>query len=184
MNPENIKIAYGIANSSNTNGYLGAVLVTDYKGFPLEFRYTDPIIPTKIQQVLYGKGLEKYIKIDVIADSLLRIIANKVSLFLVHDEDLLNYKTGSVVIIRVSSTKAPPLSEVGDISKVKDSEYLLQISHAHHPVRLQFSPYFSCESEQFDSIIECLKQAGEYMDIEEPIHRVQKTLELICNQEI
>ena len=42
MNHENIKLAYVVSTSSSPNGYLGAVLVTDYKGFPLEFRYTDP----------------------------------------------------------------------------------------------------------------------------------------------
>jgi len=184
MTFENIKLAYGIAGSSNTNGYIGAVLITDFKGFPLEFRYTDPIIPTKIQQMLYGKGLEKYIKLDVITDSLLRILSNKVSVLLVQDEDLLNYKTDSVVIIRISSTKAPPLSQAGDINEVKKSEYLLQTSQANHPVRLQFSPNFECTGEKFDNIINTLTEAGEFMDIDEPLGRVYKTLELICSQEV
>jgi len=184
MSFENIKLAYGIANTSSTSGYIGAVLITDYKGFPLEFRYTDPIIPTKIQQVLYGKGLEKYIKLDVITDSLIRILSNRISVLLVQDEDLLNYNSDNIVIIRVSSTKAPPLSSPGDLSEVKKSEYLLQISQSNHPIRLQFSPNFECTGERFDSIIKTLVEAGEFMDIDEPLNRVYKTLELICNQEV
>ena len=53
MGNENVKLAYGIAYSSSAKGYLGAILITDFKGFPLEFKYTDPIVPTKIQQILY-----------------------------------------------------------------------------------------------------------------------------------
>ncbi|OGI21218.1 MAG: hypothetical protein A2287_06730 [Candidatus Melainabacteria bacterium RIFOXYA12_FULL_32_12] len=184
MNHENIKLAYGTAYSSNTNGYVGAVLITDYKGFPIEFRHTDPIIPTKIQQVLYGEGLEKYVKVDVILDSLLKILSSKISVLLVQDDDLLEYKTDNVVIIRVSSTKSPPLSQPGEISKVKTSEYLLQNSHSNNPVRLQFSTHFNCEGEQFRSIIETLTESGKFMDIDEPLNRVYKTLELVCNQEV
>lgn len=183
MSIDNIKLAYGVAYSSGANGYLGSVLITDYKGFPLEFRYTDPIVPTKIQQVLYGEGLEKYIKLDVILDSLMRVLSNRFSVLLVQDEDLLQYNSENITIIRISSTKAPPLANVGELSKVKNSEFLLQISHAGNPVRLQFSSKFITEGEQFNSIIEMLTEAGNYIDINEPLVRVYKTLELICHQE-
>ncbi|EKE04276.1 MAG: hypothetical protein ACD_20C00090G0016 [uncultured bacterium] len=184
MNHENIKLAYGVSYSSSTNGYVGAVLITDYKGFPLEFRHTDPITPTKIQQVLYGKGLEKYVKVDVILDSLLKVLSSRISILLVQDDDLLEFKTADVAIIRVSSTKSPPLSQPGEISKVKASEYLLQTSHSNNPVRLQFNSHFNCEGEEFNSIIQTLTNAGKFMDIDEPINRVHKTLELVCNQEV
>lgn len=182
MNYENIKLAYGVAYSSSSNGYLGAVLITDYKGFPLEFRHTDPIVPTKIQQVLYGQGLDKYVKVDVILDSLIKVLSSRINILLVQDEDLLEYQTDNSIIIRVSSTKSPPLSNPGELSKVKNSEYLLQVSHSNNPVRLQFSSHFNCESEEFDSIIETLTEAGRYMDIDEPLNRVYKTLELVCGQ--
>jgi hypothetical protein len=184
MSYENIKLSYGAAFSSNSNGYLGAILITDYKGFPLEFRYTDPIMPTKIQQVLYGEGLEKYIKLDVILDSLLKIVSNRVNVLLVQDEDLLQYKADNISIIRISSTKSAPLSGLGDISKVKNSEYLLQTSHTNNPVRLQFNPHFNCEGEEFTSIISFLTEAGTFMDIDEPLNRVYKTLELVCSKEV
>lgn len=184
MSYEQIKLAYGVAYSSSTTGYIGAVLITDYKGFPLEFRYTDPIIPTKIQHVLYGEGLEKYVKLDVITDSLIKVLSSKISVLLVQDDDLLEYKTDSIVIIRVSATKAPPLSQPGELSNVKKSEYLLQTSHSNNPVRIQFNPDFDCEGEKFSYVINMLAEAGNFMDVEEPLDRVYKTLELVCNQEV
>lgn len=184
MSQDNIKLAYAISYASSTSGYLGAVLITDSKGFPLEFRYTDPIVPTKIQQVLYGKGLEKYIKLDVIIDSLIKIISNRTKILIVEDDDLLEYKTEGITIVRVSTTKVPPLSQPGELSKVKNCEFLLQTSHANNPVRLQFNQDYNCEGESFNEIIKILTEAGNFMDIDEPINRVHETLKLICNQEV
>ncbi len=184
MSVENVKLAYGVAYSSNTKGYMGAILITDYKGFPLEFKYTDPIVPTKIQQVLYGEGLEKYLKIDVITDSLVKVLSQDMSVLFVEDEDLLAYDSSKIPIVRLSVTKASPLSNPGDFQKIKKNEVLLQTSHGKCPVRLLFKENFECEGAAFDSIVSMLVEAGHFMDVEEPISRVQKTLELICNQEI
>lgn len=185
MSVENIKLAYGmITTIPSKNGYIGAILITDFKGFPLEFRYTDPIYPTKIQQTLYGSGLDKYIKVDVILDSLIKVFSHKLQVLIVQDDDLLQYKSDTTVIVRVSSTKTPPLSATGEISKVKNSEYLIQTSHSSSPIRLQFSSYFEIELEKLDSIIKLLLEAGNFIDIDEPLNRVGKTIDLVCNQEI
>lgn len=181
---ENTRLAYGIAYSSASKGYLGAILITDYKGFPLEFRYTDPIVPTKIQQVLYGEGLERYLKIDVITDSLVKALSKDISVLFVQDEDLLEYKGKEIPIVRLSSTKTSPLSGPGDFQKIKSNEILLQTSHAQNPIRLLFKSGFNCEGEEFETIIDKLVKAGDFMDVDEPLGRVQKTLELICEQKL
>lgn len=181
---DSAKLAYGIAYSSASKGYLGAILITDYKGFPLEFRYTDPIVPTKIQEVLYGEGLEKYLKIDIITDSLVKALSKDISVLFVQDEDLLEYKGKEVPIVRLSSTKVAPLSGAGDFQKIKPNEILLQTSHAQNPVRLLFKQNFNCEGPDFDDIIQKLIKAGEFMDVDEPLARVQKTLELVCEQKL
>jgi len=184
MSDENTKLAYGITLSSSSKGHLGAILITDYKGFPLEFRYTDPIVPTKIQQVLYGEGLEKYLKIDVITDSLVKALNEDISILLVQDEDLLEYKGQDVLILRLTRTQSAPFSNPGDCEKIKKNEVLLQTAHAKAPVRLLFKNGFECEGEQFDRVIDKLIRAGEFMDVDEPLSRVQKTLELVCEQKL
>ena len=184
MNHENVKLAYGITHSSNSKGYLGAILITDYKGFTLEFRYTDPIIPTKIQQVLYGEGLEKYLKVDVITDSLVKALSEDISILFVQDEYLLEYKGKDVLMLRLSSTNAAPLANPGDYEKIKKNEFLLQTAHAQNPVRLLFKNDFNCEGEAFEAVIDKLVKAGDFIDVDEPLARVQKTIELICEQKI
>lgn len=180
---QQIQLAYCAAFTAGNKGYLGAALVTDYKGFPLEFRYTDPIVPTKIQQVLYGKGLEKYIKIDVITDNLLKVLSHDVSLVIVQDEDLLEFKGANKLIIRLSSTKSPPLSAPGDIQNLKKCEYLLQTSHSANPIRVQFPSDFNCESEEYSMVMKILAETGSFIDVDEPLSRVYKTVDLICAQD-
>lgn len=179
-----MKLAYAIAHSSNTKGYMGAVLITDDKGFPLEFKYSDPIVPTKIQQVLYGQGLEKYIKLEVITNSLMKSISNHIDYLLVEDKDLLDYKSDSPLIVRISSTSSEALENEGEVEKIKKNEFLLQTSKSSSPVRLQFNDEFNQEESRFDELIDILTEAGKFIDITEPIDRVSKTIELICNQEV
>ena len=42
-------------------GYVGGYLVTNRWGRPLEFRLSSPVLPNKVQQILYGPTLEPYL---------------------------------------------------------------------------------------------------------------------------
>ena len=41
--------------------FRGAVLVTDFRGIPADFRYTDPLRPSRIEKILYGSALDVYL---------------------------------------------------------------------------------------------------------------------------
>lgn len=47
------------------DGYLGALLVTDARGIPQEFRCTHPVKPTTVQKSLYGDTLLPHIGINL-----------------------------------------------------------------------------------------------------------------------
>ena len=104
---EEIKLAYLYVKQTIAGGYLGGVLVCDTKGFPLEFRYTEPIFPTKIQKVLYGHNLDKYLKVDVLLDSLLKVLGTKYDVLIVNDSKLLESDTP---IIQMEIGQNPILS--------------------------------------------------------------------------
>jgi len=40
------------------DSHIGGILVVNQSGLPIEFKYTDPVIPTQLQKILYGKSLE------------------------------------------------------------------------------------------------------------------------------
>ena len=54
--------------------HMGAILITNQIGVPLEFKYTEPVAATRLHKILYGSVLEKYLHETVIRDRLGREI--------------------------------------------------------------------------------------------------------------
>jgi hypothetical protein len=169
--------------SIGTNTYAGGLMVCDDRGFPVEFRYSEPITPTRVQQVLYGNVLDKYVKIDVIAESLIKAVTSPFNLLIVQDEVILEHKFQSqLVVIRISLTKSPPLTARGEFIKIKEKEYLVQTSANSNPVRVQFSSAYKIDESEIKTTLQTIGEAGASMDLDEPISRVYRALDLICQQ--
>ena len=66
----------------DANGYLGGYLVTNRWGRPLEFRLTTAVQPNRVQQILYGDTLERYLCADLIGKALFDKTATAVQLVL------------------------------------------------------------------------------------------------------
>lgn len=84
------------------DGYIAALMVTDDRGFPLEFRATTPIKPTLVQRTLYGSQLEQYIGVELCGKSLVRQSSRKPRIILVPKRrllDLANHVESSTVAI-------------------------------------------------------------------------------------
>ena len=47
------------------DGFISAMMVTDSRGYPLEFRATTPVRPSLVQKTLYGKQLEHYVGVEL-----------------------------------------------------------------------------------------------------------------------
>ena len=183
MTNSNLKIGYVITTSTNL-GYLGAILVSDEKGFPLEFQYTDPILPTKLQKVLYGNSLEKYLKVDVILDNLLKVLSNKVDLLIVKDEQLLDAHNLKTDIIRVSETNNTlDNKENFSVEKIKEDEYIFQYSKIATPVRVTFAEKTQESDSTFEKVSSIIREIGLNIDITEPLERVQKSIDVIISKD-
>ena len=65
-------------------------MVTDASGLPVDFRYTDPVTPTRLQRALYGNVLDRYLRAEVVLRTLLDALDAPPSLLLVDDPDLLD----------------------------------------------------------------------------------------------
>lgn len=61
----------GFMSITSEQGFLGALLVTNSWGRPLEFRLTTAINPSRVQQILYGQTLESHIIAELIGKALL-----------------------------------------------------------------------------------------------------------------
>jgi hypothetical protein len=69
-NIDDIILAYIIFGQDSSNGWTGAVMLTDSRTRPLHFGFATPIRPGTLQRLLYGGTLDEYIKVDVIANKL------------------------------------------------------------------------------------------------------------------
>jgi hypothetical protein len=78
-----------------TNGYLGGYLVTNIWGRPLEFRLSTAVQPNRIQQILYGDTLERYLCADLIGGALLDKATTEVQLVLTDREPVLDLRLRS-----------------------------------------------------------------------------------------
>ena len=84
---ETLKLAYFVAMKEGAS-YLGGLLLTDTSGIPIDFRYTEPITPTRLQGVLYGKALEPHLKEEVIQKTLLKELKSTPDLFILPPADM------------------------------------------------------------------------------------------------
>lgn len=55
---------------SGADGLSGAVMVTNERGYPLEFRVTTPVRPSPMQKALYGESLGPYLVLELIGKRL------------------------------------------------------------------------------------------------------------------
>lgn len=203
--PSETKIGYLLIASPVTNVYIGGIMVVDERGLPLEFRYTEPIQPTKIQQVLYGSVLNRYIKTDVILETLLKSLESKPNLLVVNDDSFMmtDVLSKDFDVVRLTETKSPPLKAPGDIEKISAYEFLLQLTSESSPIRVQLPgstgdgkdpigglkalPDKSAEDSTEDTITSSeayrlLFEIGRVTDILEPQKRVEKALALLCQE--
>ncbi|MDR1271315.1 MAG: hypothetical protein LBK82_17550 [Planctomycetaceae bacterium] len=73
------KVGFFMLNPTDNSesGFVGAMLITDEKGLPLEFKCTEAVKPNKTQRVLYGEHLKPYIAINLSMIPLLQRISNE-----------------------------------------------------------------------------------------------------------
>ena len=72
------------------DGYITALMITDNRGYPLEFKATTPVRPSLVQKTLYGDKLEHYISVELCGKQLVKQSGRKPKIILVPDKKLLD----------------------------------------------------------------------------------------------
>ncbi len=145
--------------------YTGGLLVVDQAGIPLEFKYTEPIIPSQLQKILYGKSLESYLYIEVIGKNLLRKAENRCELYFT-DVPILVDCSENVIFVSYH------LSSSNQVQKISTEECVIPIPGG--------ALRFTMSKEITQDMIEKLSAIVEEVDIMEPFQRLQKALEYVC----
>ncbi len=178
-----LTLGYVLSLSVAEDVFLGGAMVTDGVGLPLEFRYTEPVRATKLQRLLYGDVLEKYIHGDVIAGSLIGRLEQKPDLFLVSEPALLEAvaAAGKKAALLLPS-RVPPLKEFGASQDVSATEYFLQLNDSGAPARVCL-PSHGADAALRAEVTRLLTEAGRTMDLGEPLARVESAIKMLWEEE-
>ena len=153
--------------------YLGGLMVTDRDGLPLDFRYTDPVTPTRLQRALYGRVLDRYLRGQLLLGTLLEALEARPSLLIVDDRDLVDEDPG-IPVAFAEATGLDPLGEVGVRKDEGESGTLLQTGAARSPLRVLSS------SGADEALATALVALSERIDVLEPAERVRTALDVIA----
>ena len=178
-----LTLGYVLSQAVAEDVFMGGAMVTDAYGLPLEFRYTEPVRATKLQRILYGDVLEKYIHGDVIAGNLISRLEQKPELFLVSDPAVLDaVQAAGKKAVQLLASRVPPLKEFGAWQDISETEYFLQVTDSGSPVRVRLpghepDPALRAEATRL------LTEIGRTMDPTEPVARIEAAIKMLWSDE-
>lgn len=176
---EKFKLGY-FSSLKIEDQHIGGMMVTDHQSIPLEFKYTEPVRPTRIHKIIFGKVLEKYISEDVIKKNLFKEIKQIPSLIFVTELELLGEDpVNRIPIVALQTTTLPPLEAAGEFQRIKEKEIIVQPITSTHPLKLTF---FSPEPDVQERAMNILRSFIDKIDIHEPFIRVESALRALCQK--
>ncbi|HOO63014.1 MAG TPA: hypothetical protein PK364_03720 [Synergistaceae bacterium] len=163
--------------------YRGALLVTDSRGIPKDFRYTEPIKPSKLEKVLYGNALGAYLLEEVILNALVEALSVSPSLWLCERKALFLplYKKSKIPTLLLHQGGHAPLDHVGQIEpQPQENTFLVQLYALSDALRVEVPEQETAKIEQHISL---LQEIAETMDIMEPFNRISSALTTVEQEE-
>ncbi|WP_233186299.1 hypothetical protein [Thermotoga sp. KOL6] len=146
--------------------FIGGLLVVDERGIPMEFKYTDPIIPNELQKILYGGSLEVYLKSELIAKTLMKKMEKNPDFIFIRDPELLEVDPRLILISEKKERLEKPL-------RISEEEAFLPFRG--NAIRI----VGKLSDEQLEKLMNLL----ENFDVLEPFQRLDKALDYVCSGE-
>jgi len=174
------KLGYIDIYRSGSNDFIGGVLIVNRLGIPIEFRHTETVSPSKVQKVLYGQAITRFLKCETLAKCLLEDIENKPDLLVVPDAEY--YPLASIFkfpFAQVSNASREPMQQHGDFVEVSETEVHLQVLSMREPLRVRVSKQ---GVPSMNAIKTILVDVGRTMDVIEPLSRVKEALAALVTE--
>jgi hypothetical protein len=152
-----------------SQGIMGAILVTDGETKPLEFRVTAPIKTTNFQKTLYGDVLLEHVLVELISLPLISALTEELDLILVNDPLFLNTNNKqNTRVIHIFEQKEKPQSNQNAVEELKSAK-------GNGKVFIQTSAKYAAELPQIRDLLNSLSMQR---DLLEPFNR----LKVACEQ--
>jgi len=173
---------YSLSETQAKDGFLGALLITDQFGRPLEFRVTHPVKPTAIQRPLYGAALKPFIGVELCAKQLVRQLKRNMDLLVVSDEFLVDVR-------EFIPCPVIHIQRAGDAIEVKTEgvsgpgwvkRQISSTSGRYQPIIIRTTSDHEDDIERARASVE---DAFSHMDLLEPFERITKALELLARED-
>lgn len=169
---------FKLSPTSDAKGFLGAILVTDEIGRPLEFRVTYPVKPTAVQRTLYGVSLIPHIGVELCGKPLYNLLQERPALLLVEDDRFLPLSTA----IATPVARVRPVDGLSEYIEEDTKEVLLNSPDKRFTsVAVAFPGHY--EVHQRESIIRQLQDFLSRMDLIEPFQRIERALEVLADED-
>ena len=177
INPSRNQVGY-FCHHTIDEKHMGAILVTNQIGVPLEFKYTEPVVATKLHKILYGSVLEKYLHETVIRDRLGREVHASPNYFIASfDEKEFLGSLADREMMAVQKYAMPP-GELPDLfNRIRDREAIIKLQEEPIFLRLAFS---TADEGVQHAMASWLQEIARTMDILEPLDRIRSALTSIC----
>ena len=173
---------YLVVRTDADGTYLGALMVTDHTGLPVDFRYTDPITPSRLQRTLYGGVLDRHLRGEVVARSLVGAVSHAPTVLFVDDRGFVDEPPLACPVVARGSSAAGPIGPPGAVRAQGGGSLLLQAAEGASPVRVGVAE--GDEAAGGEQVVAPLVRLGATMDLLEPLERVRDALDLIAAGEI
>lgn len=166
---------FALYDTDTADSYVGALLITDDNGIPLEFKCTHSVKPTAIQKALYGDKLKPYIAITLCGIPLLNNIINKPDLLFIDIPFILGIRPAieiPTLLIRRTGESINLQSDDNETEKQRiesDSGQFQAIILQSHPDKKE-------ESKELSGAI---NQLFNNFDLIEPFDRMKKSIEIL-----
>lgn len=152
-----------------SQGIMGAILVTDGETKPLEFRVTAPIKTTNFQKTLYGDVLLEHVLVELISLPLISALTEELDLILVNDALFLNTNNKqNSRVIHIFEQKEKPQSNQNAVEELKSAK-------GNSKVFIETSAKYAAELPQIRDLLNSLSMQR---DLLEPFNR----LKVACEQ--
>lgn len=157
---------------------IGAVLVVNELGLPVEFKHTEPCEPGALARILHGGRLDWHMKLNVIGFPLINSITSPVAAVVCTDKLMFKLQARAKTPLAIlTETAEPPGGEVGKIDDLGQGRWLVQVSQSASPVVV--APGDGLER-TVQKIAPALCELAEAINLLEPFERLEKALDHVA----
>ncbi len=171
---------FAVRRTHDEQGYIGAILVTDSRGIPAEFRCTHPVKPSSVQRALYGGNLESYISIDLCGKPLVGSLTSKPLVCLVESAELVSLRDIVDLPILHAQRSANVLVEAHGMDKENGLRVIDMPSPNAEPLTIICHPDWT---QDLGIAKVALERASHHVDLLEPFERISTSLTILAERD-